>query len=303
MGIKFLCPNGHKMNVKAFLAGKRGKCPKCGASVRIPQEQISQETAASDSGEDLLGDAGVVDMSQPANAAGARAATAVASAAVASAPYAAVVSAASAPAQPAPAYTAPVARPVLPAGAPAIPVVPATSPGYQPAGPAVMRGLQPATAPMPMGVDPISQAPNSIWYVRPPSGGQYGPARGDIMRKWVAEGRVSGDSLVWREGFPEWKTAGQLFPSLAGVGTAATPAAGPPPPPTETAVAPKVTRSVRKLNAYEAKKSQGNGMAIAILVVLGVICVALVVGLAVVLSQGMGSKEAPKKAATLMRRG
>src|SRR3954466_16009052 len=51
MGIKFLCPNGHKMNVKAFLAGKRGKCPKCGASVRIPQE-----TPASDSGEDLLGD-------------------------------------------------------------------------------------------------------------------------------------------------------------------------------------------------------------------------------------------------------
>ena len=42
MGIKFLCPNGHKMNVKAFLAGKRGKCPKCGASVRIPW-QVAKE--------------------------------------------------------------------------------------------------------------------------------------------------------------------------------------------------------------------------------------------------------------------
>ena len=289
MGIKFLCPNGHKMNVKAFLAGKRGKCPKCGASVRIPQE-----TPASDSGEDLLGDA-AADVTQPANSATSRAATAVAPATAATA----AVSVAVAPSQPTPAFATPVVRPVLPAGAPAIPVVPATSPGYQPAGPAVMRVPQPAAVPQPMGVDPISQAPNSIWYVRPPSGGQYGPARGDIMRKWVAEGRVSGDSLVWREGFPEWKNAGELFPSLAGVGAAATPAAGPPPPPAKdtAAEAPKVTRSVRKLNAYEAKKSQGNGMAIAILVVLGVICVALVIGLAFVLSQGMGIKETPKKSA------
>ncbi len=275
MGIKFLCPNGHKMNVKAFLAGKRGKCPKCGASVRIPQE-----TPASDSGEDLLGDA-----AEPNSAPS----TAVA------------VSVAPAPAVAAPAtsYPVPTVRPVLPVGAPAIPTVPAMTPGYQPAGPAALRGPQPISAPVPMGVDPIAQAPNSIWYVRPPSGGQYGPARGDIMRKWVSEGRVSGDSLVWREGFPEWKSAAQLFPSLAGVGTAATPTAGPPPSPAEPAEVPKVTRAVRKLNAYEAKKSQGNGMAIAILVLLGIICVALVIGLAVVLSHGTGGKESPKKTATV----
>src|SRR5436305_5293151 len=36
MGIKFHCPNGHKLNVKAFLAGKKGVCPKCGTKVRIP---------------------------------------------------------------------------------------------------------------------------------------------------------------------------------------------------------------------------------------------------------------------------
>jgi len=267
MGIKFLCPNGHKMNVKAFLAGKRGKCPKCGASVRIPQE-----APASDSGEDLLGD--------PAESR--------------SAPSPGVAVSVS----PSPAYPAPAVHPALPLGAPAIPTVPTTTPGSQPAGPAVMRGAQPASTPMLMGADPISQAPNSIWYVRPPSGGQYGPARGDIMRKWVSEGRVSGDSLVWREGFPEWKSAGQLFPSLAGVGAAATPAAGPPSPPSETAEVPKVARPARKLNAYEAKKNQGNGMAIAVLVLLGAICVALVIGLAVVLSHGTGSKEAPKKTAT-----
>jgi len=167
----------------------------------------------------------------------------------------------------------------VPVGAPAIPVA---APAYVP------------TA-VPVSGDPIGQAPTAIWYVRPPSGGQYGPARGDIMRKWVAEGRVSGDSLVWREGFAEWKPAGQLFPSLAGAG----PSVSTPPPPPNNAEAPKVSRVTHKLGAYEARRNQGNGMAIAILVVLGLICVALVIGLAVVLSQGNNeaTKESPKKSA------
>jgi len=38
MGIRFLCPNGHKLNVKAFLAGKRGICPKCDAKFLVPAE-------------------------------------------------------------------------------------------------------------------------------------------------------------------------------------------------------------------------------------------------------------------------
>jgi hypothetical protein len=36
MGIRFSCPNGHKLNVKNFLAGKRGVCPQCGAKFVIP---------------------------------------------------------------------------------------------------------------------------------------------------------------------------------------------------------------------------------------------------------------------------
>ncbi|HEX4145020.1 MAG TPA: hypothetical protein VHY91_16055 [Pirellulales bacterium] len=38
MGIRFTCPNGHKLNVKPFLAGKRAVCPKCGAKMRVPLE-------------------------------------------------------------------------------------------------------------------------------------------------------------------------------------------------------------------------------------------------------------------------
>src|SRR6476620_884151 len=43
MGIRFLCPNGHRLNVKTFLAGKRGVCPQCGASFVIPPADESTE--------------------------------------------------------------------------------------------------------------------------------------------------------------------------------------------------------------------------------------------------------------------
>ncbi len=36
MGIRFFCPNGHRLNVKSYLAGKKGICPHCGEKLRIP---------------------------------------------------------------------------------------------------------------------------------------------------------------------------------------------------------------------------------------------------------------------------
>ena len=39
MGIRFYCPNGHKLNVKTFLAGRRGICPHCGVKLIIPTEE------------------------------------------------------------------------------------------------------------------------------------------------------------------------------------------------------------------------------------------------------------------------
>ena len=36
MGIRFLCPQGPKLSVKSFLAGKTGFCPHCKARVEIP---------------------------------------------------------------------------------------------------------------------------------------------------------------------------------------------------------------------------------------------------------------------------
>lgn len=46
MGIRFFCPNGHKLNVKAHLAGKTGFCPECGARVQIPYEDTRVSSKA-----------------------------------------------------------------------------------------------------------------------------------------------------------------------------------------------------------------------------------------------------------------
>ncbi len=64
--------------------------------------------------------------------------------------------------------------------------------------------------------DSIGAAAHSQWYVRPPSGGQFGPAGGELMAKWIDEGRVTGDSFVWREGWADWRMAADVFDDLAG---------------------------------------------------------------------------------------
>ena len=166
MGIKFHCPNGHKLNVKAFLAGKRGICPQCGCKMDIPLEsqrgRDAKKQAASDAAEDVSEAAPV--------------ATAATSQAASPAVATAGAAVASAPAAPVP-QTAPVV----------------------------------AAAPS----DPIAESPQALWYVRPTTGGQYGPASGDAMRGWINEGRVNGQSLIWREGWPEWKKADGIFKQLA----------------------------------------------------------------------------------------
>ncbi len=53
--------------------------------------------------------------------------------------------------------------------------------------------------------------PMATWYVRPPSGGQYGPATGDILRQWISEGRLTPTTLVWRDGWAQWRAANEAL--------------------------------------------------------------------------------------------
>jgi Zn finger protein HypA/HybF involved in hydrogenase expression len=45
MTIKFLCPNGHQLSAPENMAGKKGKCPKCGSAFAVP---TLEELAAND---------------------------------------------------------------------------------------------------------------------------------------------------------------------------------------------------------------------------------------------------------------
>jgi hypothetical protein len=151
MGIKFLCPNGHKLNVKSFLGGKKAICPKCGVRVIVPSPDQAvavddQEPAAEAISSDPLPEPKV---SQPKTAVSTTAAV------------------------------------PLPEALQAPPL------------------------------DPIGEAPSAVWYVRPATGGQFGPASGEIMRAWIDAGRVGASSLVWRAGWPEWRSAAATFPQLA----------------------------------------------------------------------------------------
>src|SRR5262249_46476391 len=73
--------------------------------------------------------------------------------------------------------------------------------------------------------DPLQEAPDAVWYVRAATGGQFGPASAEIMRNWLKEGRVPANSLVWRAGWQEWRSASSTFGQLAA--WAPPPTAGP----------------------------------------------------------------------------
>jgi hypothetical protein len=149
MGVRFECPAGHKLHVKAELAGKRGICPECGAKFIVPS--FSGQRVAEDSG------------------------AATTSTVVVNSPAASTTT-------------------------------PPPVPG----------------APPPPSVEPTA------WYIRPASGGQFGPASDDVFAQWIAEGRVSADSWVWRNGWADWKAGGEAIREFNSRPPAATAPSAPP---------------------------------------------------------------------------
>jgi hypothetical protein len=198
MGIRFFCPNGHKLNVKSFQAGRRGVCPHCGVGLDIPVESTrpsSRKRAGRrrNSGKSSIhpghGDSRA-DPNLPLEANGRKAA--------------------SVPGKERSSAKSPSA--LAAAGqngsrrSPSIAEV-ELAPGAEDVLPLADAGTEAA--------DPLGEAPDAVWYLRPPSGGQYGPATQQVMRAWLAEGRVTPDSLVWREGWRDWRGSAEVFPASA----------------------------------------------------------------------------------------
>ena len=125
MGIRFYCPNGHKLNVKDFQAGRTGICPFCGVKMQIPLGKHPTKLQTAADGTDKA--------------------------------------------------RAPRRWPLTTATATHAQRK-ATPPRQADSAIASLR-QQSATVP-----DPLAEAGDVVWYVRPPSGGQFGPAAADIMR-------------------------------------------------------------------------------------------------------------------------
>jgi hypothetical protein len=271
MGIRFYCEACEKrLNVKGFLAGKRGVCPHCGAKVDIPWESQSKPAGAAAAAMPAPRSASVTPLptiareTQPALAAGP----------INGHSYGAPVSVS--PAMVQPVQPIAVVQPLPTVQPVAVSAVPMAAPVMAAA--VVAPALPTPAAP----ADPITEAPNAVWYVRPPSGGQYGPASGEIMRKWITEGRVSADSLIWREGWADWKSAASQFPEMAGPNAPRAGAASFPAQPSFSSPieAPASRPIVRKKN--------NTTLAIVVVVVLTLASLGLLVGLVLAIQFGAG---------------
>lgn len=196
MGIRFYCPNGHKLNVKSELAGKVGICPKCQARMTIPTESVCEATGKGAS-EGTAADATFGTSDENGERLGGEAA--------------------GTDAQNTTSVDEPSGKFFL------------NGERAEAALGDVLRRAVDGSAQNGRGSARFDDAeplrdPRLLWYVRSRDNQQYGPATGDVMTSWINERRIGPQTLVWREDWSAWQEAGRVFPELervfAGVETA-----------------------------------------------------------------------------------
>ena len=177
MGVRFACHVCQKqLNIKRDLAGRRGVCPHCQSRFRIPLEDAEQSTPVD-----------VVRIVQREPASRAELASRAGQAAAVMAEHKVATRAA-------------VSEPAAPDAAKLL--------KHQ-------QSPQEADARQVAAGSILEEEPNATWYVRPPSGGQYGPASTAELREWIGQGRVAASALLWRDGWPQWRDAGEALPELS----------------------------------------------------------------------------------------
>jgi hypothetical protein len=84
--------------------------------------------------------------------------------------------------------------------------------------------------------------------------------------------------MVWREGWDDWRSGGEVFPYLRAAG--GTPAATPAP----VAYAPSTTVPVSGGRSYPVRRQSSLALAVTTVVVLGLMSVALLITLILVIN-------------------
>jgi hypothetical protein len=191
MGIHFACHHcNHSLHVKDFQGGKRGRCPECKAPFRIPLKDASHSLALDDS--HVNPDAMLTFSTSSRTAKASK----KSSSAISIETDLPTKNSSEKSARPKKATTASQKQPNVDQQTlnPIDKNVPALSEKEMPAA--------------------LSAALDAKWFVRPPSGGQFGPASPQLLMEWIAERRVTSDSFLWCEGMPQWQAATDLIPEL-----------------------------------------------------------------------------------------
>jgi hypothetical protein len=130
--------------------------------------------------------------------------------------------------------------------------------------------------------DPLEEA-GVLWYVRPPSGGRYGPADGGTVKQWIEEQRITSDTLLWREGWPQWRECREVL-SEETLPAPAPAAPAPPAAPGGTPAARPGTDGYDPDSYLGAKKRRRAKRRITMIAVLVAVSLLLIVALIVALS-------------------
>lgn len=186
MGIRFYCPRGHKLNVKAELAGKIGICPECGQRMLIPFESTRESTHKRRLERQEVTAAELTDPAEPTE-------TEEESVTIHQPQTNALPDGAQIP-------------PELPVSVP----VPAEEPRLAESG---------APSADPLDTNPLLTDPNLVWYARGADNQSYGPVTNVVMKSWIKEKRIGPAMLIWREGWSTWLEAKNVFPELEAIFT------------------------------------------------------------------------------------
>ena len=212
MGIRFRCHQcGHELHVKDFQGGKRSRCPECDTRFRIPSESAELSIPLDNA---LTDDSAVRSAASSVGSTGTLASKA-----------ASAKSSTASPVSSSPVSSKATAVANEKAGAEKLPSEKVAAPSLEEpttnevAAPSAEQAGAPGAL---MQLRAIAEAPSATWYVRPPAGGQYGPAPANVFCEWLTESRVTRDSLVWRDGWPQWLMASEAFPEYFGPSYAAT---------------------------------------------------------------------------------
>ena len=198
MGIHFVCHHcSYALHVKDFQAGKRGKCPNCKGSFRIPANDSPYSSAI----EESIESSAVTNLRnsfQQANQKtnGKQDQSSSDSIAIAMEPN-------------------PVTKAVTSDSKKTSENVPKSGDSKSAKTVSKVAAVnQESSIDSPVLPPALSEAANANWFVRPPSGGQFGPAPSHLLMSWITESRVTAESYLWREGFADWQLASELLPEL-----------------------------------------------------------------------------------------